>query len=234
MTTYSYSKIDVYCKCPRRFKFKYIQRIKKDDDNPIFEKGHYIHYMLEHYPNPPPEPFKFKFSSLEMINSFKEIVMNRLKVDPELRTILRSYRIRSEQVFYLDRDLRPSVDKENALVTGIIDYIGIVNGELTFIDWKSGLTMKSNIEQVQFYAIWGFKAFPNFDTIKTILWYVENGEKIEFVLHRDDMDIIESNLINKIDEIEKDTTFKARPARHCDWCPYQNECIKEKLSWQST
>lgn len=234
MNKYSYSKITLYGQCPRRYKFRYIDKIKKDEDNPIFEKGHYIHYLLEFYPNTPPKPFEFKFHSPAAVEQLNKIVFDQLKNDPTLKTMLRNHRIRAEQVFNLDSDMQPTTDKDKSIFTGIIDYIGRDDEYLTFIDWKSGKTKKATMDQIEYYALWGFKTFTNFNQIKIILWFIEIGEKFEVILNREDMDAIQEKLINKLNEIENDDTFKQNKGKACDWCPYFDECIKKDLkTWQS-
>jgi CRISPR/Cas system-associated exonuclease Cas4 (RecB family) len=167
------------------------------------------------------------------VAQFNKIVATELKNDSTLKTMLRNHRIRSEQVMNLDCNMQPTSDPDKSVFTGIIDYIGRDDNYLTFIDWKSGKSKRATSDQIEYYALWGFKSFTNFDQIKIILWFVECGEKVETILHRSDMDIIETKLINKINEIENDDTFPKKKGKACDWCPYFDECIKKDMQWQS-
>jgi hypothetical protein len=48
-TPYSYSKMDTFEKCPRRFKYQYIDKIKvPQEHNEHLEKGKCINLLLEH------------------------------------------------------------------------------------------------------------------------------------------------------------------------------------------
>ena len=126
--------------------------------------------------------------------------MKAIKDDPSLNEYLKTYRLKTEYPMNLDKDMNPVTDSENSIFTGVIDYIGRDKETLTFIDWKSGKTKAGSLEQVEYYALWGFKTFPNFDKIKIILWFIECNKKIETILYCNDMNIIETNIIEKINK----------------------------------
>ena len=56
---YSFSKINLYEQCPRKYKFNYIDKIKTFEKNLATERGSYIHLLLENDTKSKPSEFKF-------------------------------------------------------------------------------------------------------------------------------------------------------------------------------
>lgn len=227
---YSYSKISCYNDCPRKFRYTYVQKMYRFENNVWFEKGKFVHYLLDNYPTPPPKPFKFQFHALNQQKELVELVHILLKKDIFLKELLTKYKIKSEYQFFLNSELTPIKGRKDSLFYGVIDYIGKIDDVLIMADWKTGKS-KSDIIQLKHYAIWSFKAMPHINTIKILLYYIEQDIVEEVILKREEMPNLIFELINNIDLIEKDETYNKNRNDKCQYCAYFNECIKEDMKW---
>jgi CRISPR/Cas system-associated exonuclease Cas4 (RecB family) len=231
---YSYSKISCYKECPKRFKFNYIDKLRKFDDAPHFEKGRFFHFILEHYPNLPPKKFKFRHFDETKQDEFISLVKHLLTNDTKLINLLTKYRLQSEYTFYLNDEMNPVKKKKESLIYGIIDYLGKSEDEVLIVDWKTGKS-KASLDQLKLYSIWAFAAMPQINKIRVMLYYLEQDEIQEEVLLREDSKNVILDYINTINSIEKDTEFKTKRKSSCEWCVYLNECTKGDLKeWRNT
>lgn len=230
---YSYSKMSLYKSCPRKFKFNYIDKIKIKSDKVVFERGNFLHKIFELYPNKDFE-FKFRFPEVEQEkDSILDFVYSSIETNERLNKIMKT-KLKAEQVFNFNLDLKPIKDKKNSIFTGFIDHLSFDDGILTIVDWKSGKTKNhSSIEQLRKYAIWAFSAFKQVNQIDLILWYVEQNELIEETLNRDSFN--PSYILTEIQVIETDSEFQINKTEECKWCDYFEHCnpfnskIKMKL-----
>lgn len=229
MNTYSYTKIDMFNKCPFKYYKKYILKEDQFSDSPIFEKGRFIHALLEHYPLLPEFKFKFKDiagSQMDLIESITEKCRN----DKKLRFLLSpDVKIAAEKYFYLDPAFQ-ECKKPDALFTGIIDYVGRVDNSIILVDWKSGQTQKhATVEQLKFYSTWAFTHFPGITSVKLYLYFVEQNiyvhEEIDLAMCK----AIQEHYINKVDVIENTKVFDKKRSGECTYCTFQKECIKIKI-----
>ena len=72
---YSFSKIDSYSSCPRKFQHSYIDKIKVDKEQIHLLKGKFIHNILERYRNPDIssiKPEKLNINTKDK-NTYKEL-----------------------------------------------------------------------------------------------------------------------------------------------------------------
>lgn len=176
----SLSKLGTY-DCPEKFKYKYIDKIKKPFDGSIhFEKGKYLHSMIEN-------TLSTKFGSLvnniyspnpihcnnEDINNWQQVMSkfmeSRLLLDI-IEELSAANKIGIEEyIALLNKNIEPSsysdydglfnlcIDdwESNRLkylkLGGYTDLFYITKDKLVLIDWKSGKSKVFNFTQLSLY-----------------------------------------------------------------------------------
>ena len=110
---YSYSKLAVYNTCPKKFKYKYILKLKEEikDKTPLV-KGKLVHKALEVYPE--------KIELGEYNTILENFLNSRYS---ELLKIPR----KAEIGIGLTEDLEPVDYSKNILFRGYIDYMSVIN-----------------------------------------------------------------------------------------------------------
>lgn len=222
---YSYSRISTYDKCPKKFYYKYIEKVQVDTDNPIFERGKYIHLLLEHYPNQPEFEFKFKQVKNEQ-NNIINIINTTCSTDKKIKYLFSNdVMLCREKQFYLDDNFKPCTEDEQRF-NGVIDYVGKTEDDkMIIVDWKSGNTTKhASFDQLRLYSIWGFEKFPELNTIKLFLYFIEQNKVFYEEINRDELKVIKTEIRRKINTIENDTTYECKMHKNCEYCEYYSQC----------
>lgn len=144
---FSYSKINTYNICPRKYEFSYIDFYPRKGSSDIVLKGTLLHKMIELYINDKDYdiPYEKEFLSLkeEDFNAFKED-FEKIKEQPlikQLKKMKDSCEINVEQkltnVF------------ENFIFSGNTDTLVKNEKKLIIIDYKTG-KVNQNFEQLEF------------------------------------------------------------------------------------
>lgn len=227
MDSYSFSKIALYNKCPFKYHKRYVERVELFDDSPVFEKGHFMHALLESYPHLPDFTFKFpevEAKKLEMI----EFICDKARNDRKIRFLLSpGVKYSTEQQFFLKLDGSIATGYADSAFNGKIDYVGRHGDSIILVDWKTGQTKKkASLEQLKFYSMWVFNFFPWINKVKLYLYFIEQDmfvtEEIDYKMYR----AIRANYVEKVNVIEADKEFKKRRTEECVYCQFSKECNK--------
>lgn len=226
---YSFSKLDVYSLCPRKFLFKYIRKIKgKQKDMTPLLKGGAVHSILEKHP---------ERSTHKLAPKWQHIADDFIRTHLGLKYLGESS-IR-EFSFGLTADMNPTeYSDKKAIFRGSIDYICIVDGVLHLIDWKTGKIKEQkwqNFDQLMFYAVYFFNRYPDVEEIKISFVYVEHENYENFInLSRDFLGNYTHQLLQQIKDVETDRTMKKKPGPLCPYCDYLELCKPENPDSQES
>ena len=231
MASYSYSKIALYNKCPFKFRKKYIERIDNFEDSPTFEKGRFLHALLEYYPQMPEFEFKFKEienQKIELINFFSNLV----KTNKAIKYLLsKDHKIASEQEFFLTSECCSASGYDDSMFNGKIDYVGATDdGTIVLVDWKSGKTQKhASLDQLKFYSFWAFSHFKHINKVKLYLYFIEQDIFVTEEIDRNISELIFKKYVDVVKTIESDTEYKIRRSTECLYCQFSTECNRIKI-----
>lgn len=253
---YSFSKVDTYISCPRKFKLSYIDKIKVFKPSPILAKGSFIHTVIEHDIQGTMDEITVgkdfdqmdegqQADAIAIVETFLEGPLYAEIVDGFKHDDLQEDNISLiEEEFYLDYKLRPASTKAEALLFGKIDFIvasewddeGEKYGHVSIYDWKSGGKSKEDLkkfpkksDQLETYAIWGLQVF-NPDEIKTGYVFVEHEHLTPYRFIRNGLRPLQRKLLDKIEKIETEEKFSKNETILCAWCDYIEHCYEgEKL-----
>jgi len=228
---YSFSKIDSY-RCPRKFKYKYIDKIKVPE-KPVFalDKGKFIHLLFEYngdlkkIKNDPEFQKLKKLLNKENIIDFINIYKNFKKSDAG--RLLQSKELYKELPIGLDKNLKKCEYKSpEVLLRGSIDAVYVRDNQLLCVDWKTGKNKPKSFAQLLWYSIGLFSLLPDdYNTIELVYAFVEHNTLQTQIVHKDKIPLYRKALYDTIDVIEKDQTFEKHETPLCDWCDYKEKCF---------
>ena len=221
---FSYSKINTYNICPRKYEFSYIDFYPRKGSSDIVLKGTLLHKMIELYINDKDYdiPYEKEFLSLkeEDFNAFKED-FEKIKEQPlikQLKKMKDSCEINVEQkltnVF------------ENFIFSGNTDTLVKNEKKLIIIDYKTG-KVNQNFEQLEFYALVSSYLYPEVQDFLLILSFVSHEQDLKITLKKEDMSKIENKLIKYISNINNSIKFDKKVGPLCNYCDYKDECDKK-------
>ena len=229
METFSFSRLSLFCTCPKRWHCKYVLR-QNDPAGPPAILGKTVHKANE---------LCLKGSSFDdaVVTAYLEegdSTVDKSTVESMVKTAL-SYHYRGpvEQHFILQLT-------KGIKLQGYIDLIS-TNGQIpTVVDWKTGFKLYKVLDtwQIPLYAaavmeqtgaeiVKGVLAFLRFKTTRTALigrkeasqakaWAIKAAEDIQKRLEL--LAILEPNEV-----------FPAKPSPACGNCPWSVQCLRADL-----
>lgn len=221
---FSYSKINTYNICPRKYEFSYIDFYPRKGSSDVVLKGTLLHKMIELYINDKDYdiPYEKEFLSLkeEDFNAFKED-FEKIKEQPlikQLKKMKDSCEINVEQkltnVF------------ENFIFSGNTDTLVKNEKKLIIIDYKTG-KVNQNFEQLEFYALVSSYLYPEIQDFLLVLSFVSHEQDLKITLKKENMSKIENKLIKYISNINNSIKFDKKVGPLCNYCDYKDECDKK-------
>jgi putative RecB family exonuclease len=244
----SYSSLDVFNNCPKRYEFQIVEKIKEArTKEQIF--GTCLHSALKFlYSKSPVFPeFNIFFEYFDI--TWKEAI-SKIKWDNskekqiyfnEGKRILNQFydkNVKNKEfpnIIALERRFEAPIisdDKKQIILTGIIDRIDKIDEEkFEIIDYKSSRRMPSEISvennlQLSIYAIGFLKNWSNMAKIENIslsLYFLKHNEKISIKKNIEELKGITENIFKTIKEIEKEY-FPPIPSPLCNFCSYRSIC----------
>jgi len=212
---HSYSAIKLFENCPLRY---YRQRVVKDIvDEPGAASlyGTRVHEDLE-------KRIRDK-APLPDDQSKMEPICRRLDAEPD---------VVAEKELVLNADLEPTTWwADDAWLRSKIDVLVIDGDRALVIDWKTG-KRRPDTFQMDLFAAQVFKHYPNINTVRTMLAWVKFNETDVEDYHRDGMNHLWADVMQRIrriyDALEMGN-WPARPSGLCRYCPARGDCEYAKL-----
>jgi DNA helicase II / ATP-dependent DNA helicase PcrA len=246
----SYSQLDTYSNCPKKYKYQYILNLTEPDSH-VFSYGNTIHATLK--------KFYEKYNMDGQLTGLEELSPASADVLVEIFTqswvgggyeskkheeVRKEFGAESMKKFYekmyladdkvLALETPFKLNLENTTVTGRIDRIDLI-GEtdgvkvVNLIDYKSGKVKRATKSDKNFnlqLAIYALAAerVMGFKVSKVGLWFVEHGEKVEYEI----TEKIKNDglmMINSFIKQMKSGDFNPKPDMFgCKFCAYKEIC----------
>lgn len=238
----SYSKINDYKTCPKKYELIHIKKLLPEEKENIHSAfGSAIHYAIEQTLN--------KDLDLDLANIFFKKKFNELfeNIPLEKRQIIfkQEWYFKAEQMLsyffdkYYDLIKNKNLETEkyfsyeiekDIFIKGLIDLILKYDDKIELWDWKTGkkLTKKDNL-QLRIYALCYYKLFnmiPN--NLKYIFLKANTKNETEVnleVLNDTEKELKE--IINDIKEKTKNNNFERILNKGCFFCPIKKICENE-------
>lgn len=249
----SYSALDLFDKCPQKYKLKVIDNIKEAPSvDAIF--GACIHDVLQYFYSQKQSP-----TLEELLSYFSEKWVERKEKLKEKNIPDMQFQILETEAkniltnFYKDNlDKVPHIisleskfevpiehNGDYHLLTGRIDRIDrLEDGSFEIIDYKTGKKLPSQDSvdedlQLSLYHLGLTSKWPEFANrnIKLSLYFLKHREKISTKRNEAHLAKTKEKLINKMGEIQN-SKFPPIASALCDYCGYKNICPmwKHKLT----
>lgn len=261
MPVYSHSSLGVYENCPLQYKFRYIERIKPEEEVESVEAflGSRVHEALRRLYElvlmekvPTVEELLVFFDSIWERNWNDTIeIADQSLTSEDYRNVGRRclsdyYRryhpFNQERTIGLERRITIVLDKEGRYrMQGCLDRLAERDGIYEIHDYKtSGFLPDSDRfdadRQLALYQIGVQEAFRNAEDIELVWHYLRFDKEIRSRRSQEELDEIRKQTIALIQEIEKSRkldNFPPNESRLCDWCDYQSICQSRKHYYQT-
>ena len=220
MTTsinWSFSKLTKFETCPMRFKLQYIDRIPeppRPPDNPM-ERGNRIHNNLEAYVK---GTGTLQGNEAKRLDDFLEPLAH-------LAELYACGQATAEDNWFFDNEWF-ECSREDVWLWSKLDFLVMDDEKSTLIvgDYKSGKSAYKAIEhiqQTQLYAACATLKYPDYDTIVTELWYVDEGSIKPLTYSKERALKFVDHFNQRAQKIYQEKYFRPNPTKQtCRYCPY--------------
>lgn len=226
MIAWSWSRIESFEKCPKKFYHENIKKdYKPDFEAPHFARGKRIHAHMENglktgFVNPEVkhmagEIFKLKGADWDYVGIEDQYTLTEPKGDN-----------------YHTMQTTRWNDWSKAWVRCAIDFVGCKDDKAIVIDWKTGKN-RGYKDQLKLNAGVIFHARPEITEARTMYRFIdEEGEKKKElkVFHREQYFDIWNDFAERADAIQmanENNNWPAQESYECRWCPVK-ECENYK------
>lgn len=242
----SYSALETFKRCPLKFKFQYIDKIKTPKSKEaVF--GTLLHNALKILHEPgliiPTEEDILKFIADNWDASLYTSEQESAMAFSQAIKIMKDYYAKNYPadftVLALETPFEVPVQagQELHLITGKIDRVDKnPDGALEVIDYKTTKKMPSQEAvdkdlQLAVYHLGVANRWPSLTQegrgLKTSLYFLKHGEKLSTTRTPQDLAATKESIIKDFEVIGrsvKETTFPPTPNALCDWCEFQKNC----------
>jgi putative RecB family exonuclease len=237
----SYSALDTFLTCPRKYRYQIIDRIKTPKSKEQFF-GTLLHSTLKliHTPgilSPTLEQALDFYSKNWNAEVFGDVTEERAAFAQGVGMLQDYYKKNNPAEFNIvDLESRFQIeigDESNKhIISGIIDRIDKIEDGFEIIDYKTSRKLPSQEKvdgdlQLSIYLAGFLKRYPkeieNLDKIKVSLYYLKHGVKLNSTRSLDQIKQSEQLIVDLIGQINA-SKFEPTISGLCDWCGYQNIC----------
>lgn len=214
ITAWSYSRLSVYRKCPRQFKYKFIDKLAEPKSDAM-ERGNELHLTLQ----------RFIEGRTKAIPAAMKKTLGTAYAHLAL---LRKMKAKCELEWAVDKDWKPVswFDKQTWFRAKLdAFYVDQTLNILDLTDHKSGkIYSDQHAEQLELYAAVGYAFHPEVTEIVARMLYIDQGSSVPSVFTDlpKTIPILRKKWARIAAPIFKDKTFKAVPSRECNWCPFSS------------
>lgn len=248
MPTYSPSRLTTYEQCPRQYRYRYIDRIPREDETIESFMGHCVHAALERL-----------YADLQMAKeaTLPEILEHYRKAweagwHGGIRIVRQEYSAeqyrrlgeRCLTAYYhrhvpfdggttlgLEAKVAVALDEGGAYtIAGVIDrLVAVGEGRYEIHDYKTGGRLPSQDRldgdrQLALYQLAVEAAWPDAKEVELVWHYLVFDRVLRSRRGRAELEGLKRETIALIGRIETDTTFAPRESPLCNWCAYQDLC----------
>lgn len=221
----SFSRLDTFIKCPRRYYYQYIKNVGKpkffNEDN--LEFGANLHEALQKYFESSP----YKFNKDEFLQIYTNHEDTQLVLKNELFKIRLSKFEEKQNSHFQDGfsvwkcELKIRSEFNGLPIEGKIDRIDINGDEIWLIDYKSG-NLDNQSFQLAFYEMLYLAEFH-----QEAKGYFYSLKDNKFESSNKKIDEL-SQILNELKELSGSQICFSQNIKNCSqWCPYQTLCLRE-------
>lgn len=242
----SYSALETFKRCPLKFKFQYIDKIKTPKSKEALF-GTLLHNALKILHEPglivPTEEDILKYLSDNWPAAVYGSEQESALAFGQAVKIMKDYYAKNYPADFTVLALETSFEvpiktsQETHSLSGKIDRIDkIADGALEVIDYKTTKKMPSQEAvdkdlQLSIYHLGVANRWPSLvqagQPLKTSLYFLKHGEKLSATRSAEDLAATKESIIKDFEIIslaQRTSQFAATPNALCDWCEFQKNC----------
>ena len=247
--TFSPSKLGTYQDCPRRYRYRYVDKIKRAEQSVEAFVGTCVHRALEELYNGVlhgkvlSEPDVLAFFDAQWEKNWSEAVVIRDKryAREDWKKLGRealSLYYRAQAPF--DREKTVGLEKRMGFtleaasgpcrIEGFIDRLALAqDGAFEIHDYKTGKSLPAQEEldadwQLAIYDIAVRHAWPDVKDVRLVWHYLRHGKTLVSTRAPADLEALKADIARLIDAIAADHEFAPRESPLCGWCEYRDLC----------
>jgi len=249
MPFFSHSKIDSFESCKLKFKFRYIDKIKVEVEDTIETfLGSRVHETLEKLYR------DLKFERRPSVENLLEYFNAKWTEnwDENIKIVKKEYSsenyrkmgeryiqdyfnlhkpFEEGKVIGLETQDRLPLDAEGKYTYHIrIDRLmDLGEGLYEVHDYKTNnkLPVQSSLDedrQLAMYSLWVKTRFKDFKKVRLVWHYVAFDKELESFRSDEQLEVLKTEVLNKIKNIESTVDFPPHVSHLCQWCLYQDIC----------
>jgi len=229
---YSFSRIDLYQKCPHAFKVVYLNKIPRAKSEAL-EIGTTLHSLVADYLNRlivighPTDWEWAKGATPKTGLADVEAIWQQFYETFTMPQGLDAPGVERKLAF--DRNWQPcEFFADEAYFRMVIDFHFRQDNLGVIVDWKTNRDVPTSVEKdLQLLAYgWGLKQaiYPDVEEVLLRLHFLRYSREREILLTPEDLNTVPEMLQAHIETIEADTTFTPTPGSFCGYCGVTAHC----------
>jgi len=247
MTIYSHSRLESFKSCPLKYKFNYIDKIKRKEEGIEAFLGSRFHKVMEKIY----KELRFrKYSLGELLDFYEDdwdknyhdkiVIADNERKAKDYKEIgkkfIEEYYKRYDpfnqgKVLGIERPVMINLDdKGEYRLRGFVDRLDQVKDRIYEIhDYKTSKSLPEQSEmdedrQLALYQIGIQNSWNGVDEVELVWHYVAFDKEIRSKRTEEELDELKKDTIDLIKKIEATREFLPNESRLCGWCYYQDIC----------
>lgn len=249
MTLYSHSRLSSYEDCPRKYAFRYVEKVTTEWEGVEAFVGKRVHEILERlyhhvraHGRPP--------SLAQVLTRFQRDWRSRwhpqvriVRTENDVAHYLRhgeqclthyyraQYPFDEGETVALEHDLQIALDPDGRYrMRGIVDRIVRTReGGYEIHDYKTGASLPSlarlaTDRQLALYQIGLQQSYADAESVELVWHYLSFNKTLRVRRTAEDLEQLRAETIGAIDTIESAREFSPAPGPLCRWCDYAELC----------
>jgi len=248
MTIYSHSRMEAFKSCPLKYKFNYIDRIKREEESIEAFLGSRFHKVMEKIY----KDLLFKKYSLDELLIFyhndwdnnyhdKVIIVDKERKAKDYKEIgkkfvedyyKRYYPFNHGVILGIEREVLINLEDngQEYKLRGIIDRLEQAkDGTYEIHDYKTSKTFPEQIKmdednQLALYQLGIQRMWKDVHQVELVWHYVAFDKEIRSSRSKEELEELKKDTIRWIKKIEATPEFLPQESALCGWCSYQDIC----------
>ena len=232
----SYTVLNLYEQCPRRYKIERIDGRKRPDTAPL-RIGSAVHAAIAAYLHHLQEtklqtdvtwaPLAVATARADLARENRILTVDQWDEAGEIvERFIRSHMFEPAKIAEVEK--REEIPLGDLTFWAVIDLLEVEDGQARVRDWKTNWNVMSKAEvdqdfQVRCYA-WAVHKLYGYDEVECILDFVRHGAVRSVLIGPEEIAKTEKRITDAIQTIEAETEWAPTPGSHCSHCPWSSEC----------
>lgn len=247
-TKFSPSKLDCYKECPRRYRFRYIERLKREAQSVEAFLGDCVHKTFEslyedvqHGKLPELSELLARYGKLWEEGWTPQVVVRGEYGPQDWRAVgERCVRDYYEAHKPFDQDRTVAVEgrvgfslpagEDTVRVEGFVDRLALAkDGAFEIHDYKTGKTLPTQQDvdedwQLAIYDIAVRESWPDARAVRLLWHYVRHGKTLVSSRTAEQREALKKEIAGVVLRIKADREFSPHESALCGWCEYKDVC----------